>query len=81
MDDYAFDPAETPSVEGSKTWDLKKASLRLKEHGYVLLAYGSIEVVFHRTDAERDKYGLLPDEALVKLSRKAFDSFLRGLRK
>ncbi len=81
MDDV-FDPTEEhPSVEGSRSWDLKKTSLRLKEHGYILLAYGAVEVVFYRTDAERDSYGLLPDAALLKLPRKTFDAFLRGLRK
>lgn len=72
-----IDPTEPPPKPPSEASSVKRAQEALRERGYTLTALGPYRVSFFRTDAERDRYGLIPEADWRHLTPKRFAQFLK----
>ena len=59
---------------------LKGAQMFLKQHGYVLTAYGPFRVSFYRAGTKRTPEGLIPDCDWFNMTQKRFRSFVEVLK-
>jgi hypothetical protein len=74
-----FDPSEVQAGPRTSVWNYRAVQRTLVANGYVLLAYGLVDVTFCLKNAARDKWGILLESARTVMLKADFDKFVKKL--